>query len=246
MMKKLFVSLFLAAALFAQDGNDENPDDAIEAMLLKFASESFLNEFEYMKAQVGENTKEIQNIKDIFYSDDFLAAKKDSKSLEDSLKKQIIEVKKEKAKLQGEVDTLKKSQDELLKKLSAIEQKLSETPKESKSESTTKKAEKKKKSGIVRDIDMSAFMGYYNSIQEQKKDPVLEKFKPTTYKLNKDAKTYDKPNGKELSTFKKGSVITSYQKMGSWYRVSGVIISGKWKKQEKEAWIQEGDIEVKK
>jgi len=311
-MKKLLLPLLFATAIFSAEPNS---DEAFEAMLLKFASESFINEFEGLKQQSEKNTKEIQNLKDIFYSDDFLASKKENKPIvDDGLKKEISEVKKERNLLKEEFEHLKRTQSELYGKIDALEQKISsqnnllmqkeeemkkreleaqKKAEEQRREEEAKRAEeqkrieeqrrveeerkaleekkleaqkkaleekkkpKKVREQILKDIDINGFMGVAQTV-EAKEDAApmkkeenlsmdnMEKFKPTTFIVNKDTKLFDKPGGKEVGNLKKGAQITSYQKVSSWLKISGTVQNKAWKKAIKEEWIKEGDVDEKR
>ena len=82
-------------------------------------------------------------------------------------------------------------------------------------------------------------------LEDKNRSDTIEKTLPTTYKVKSDSKIYDKANGKEIWTIKKGSVITSFQKMGEWIRISGKIENGKWVKNSIEQWIKIDNLELK-
>ena len=83
-----------------------------------------------------------------------------------------------------------------------------------------------------------------------KKAPVTAKreyFNPTTFHLMQESHIFDAPEGKIVHTWEKKRSFTSNEKQGSWIRITGYFVDGKWRSAKREKlWIKQKAVEEKR
>ncbi|MDD5718036.1 MAG: tetratricopeptide repeat protein [Sulfuricurvum sp.] len=52
-------------------------------------------------------------------------------------------------------------------------------------------------------------------------------------------------NEGECSSMKKGNVLTTKEKKGDSYKISGIVMNGKWKAYQKNGWVDENSVEIR-
>ncbi|MCK9371652.1 MAG: sel1 repeat family protein [Sulfuricurvum sp.] len=52
-------------------------------------------------------------------------------------------------------------------------------------------------------------------------------------------------NKGECDILRKGSVLTTKEKKGEYYKISGIVMNGKWKGYPKEGWIDENSVDIR-
>lgn len=61
---------------------------------------------------------------------------------------------------------------------------------------------------------------------------------PATYRVSQDSIIYSAINGKEIETWEKSTSFTSKLKISGWIKISGYFVNKKWRKADKEMWIE--------
>lgn len=74
----------------------------------------------------------------------------------------------------------------------------------------------------------------------------ITKFKATTFELTVNSEFFNYPNDKVIDDWKSGRKFTAYEKIGSWIKVSGYFVRGKWQKSKLELWIDSKKYPLKK
>jgi hypothetical protein len=61
---------------------------------------------------------------------------------------------------------------------------------------------------------------------------------PTTYRVSQDSIIYSAIDGKEIDKWEKLTSFTSKLKINGWIKISGYFVNKKWRKADKEMWIE--------
>lgn len=65
-------------------------------------------------------------------------------------------------------------------------------------------------------------------------------FKPRPFRMKRDAKVYDAPNGKVVATWEARTSFTSGEKQSGWIKITGYFVDRKWRpNRENEMWVEE-------
>jgi len=76
----------------------------------------------------------------------------------------------------------------------------------------------------------------------QEKESKIEFFKPSSFRVNKEADIYDSVYGKVIETWEDKTSFTSNQKNANWIKITGYFVDKQWKPAEKEMWIKIVDL----
>ena len=66
-------------------------------------------------------------------------------------------------------------------------------------------------------------------------------FKPSSFRLNKEADIYDAINGNKIDTWEDTRSFTSNQKTEEWIKITGYFVEKVWRPSQEEIWIKKSD-----
>lgn len=70
---------------------------------------------------------------------------------------------------------------------------------------------------------------------------IEEETKPTTYRLKKDSRVFNKIGGKKIYLWEKGRSFTSNIKTQNFIKITGYFVDKKWQRAKEELWIEKED-----
>lgn len=73
---------------------------------------------------------------------------------------------------------------------------------------------------------------------EKVSEETIETFKASAFRLKEDTSIYDSINGKVIEEWEKETSFTSNQKTLNWVKITGYFIDKRWKKAQRELWVQ--------
>jgi predicted RNase H-like nuclease (RuvC/YqgF family) len=74
--------------------------------------------------------------------------------------------------------------------------------------------------------------------KKQIQEPQIIQTVPSTYRLNKESKIYDKANGKEVTIWEKSSSFTSKAMTKEWIKISGYFVDKQWVEAKVDLWVE--------
>jgi hypothetical protein len=75
-------------------------------------------------------------------------------------------------------------------------------------------------------------------MRNSKKVDTVKDTTPTTYRVSQDSIIYSAIDGKEIDKWEKLTSFTSKLKINGWIKISGYFVNKKWRKADKEMWIE--------
>jgi hypothetical protein len=74
-----------------------------------------------------------------------------------------------------------------------------------------------------------------------KNDTKIKYFKPSSFRLNKNAAIYNARDGVIIENWEDKTSLTSNQRTKNWIKITGYFVDMVWRKAEREMWLQAND-----
>ena len=203
--------------------------------------ESIVKDITKLRVEYEEckkNLKEAQTVQAevVEYKNDEDEIKNYKKLLNEERKKNII--------LKAQIDNL----NVLLLESKNLNQKYKKLSKENSSDTDT---QEKKKIVCKKTINKNSFPKLMpkdavdattiNSFKEN-----IYEFKPSPFRLTKNSKIYNAPNGDVIDTWEERTSFTSDKRTKSWIKITGYFVNKRWVKSSKDMWVKENNAYKRK